>query len=259
MNKCPKCESPVLDGSKFCGNCGASLAVSEHAEDVMTPSIPGGDPVAGSVSSSTQDSRPTPTFGKKGRCKYCGHQVLIGSNPCPNCGHELRWGQKMVQIRVTSGQSQQSTKPQSTKPRNEHPGVFSFWGRARRSTYWGTIVLLVLTAGILGGIYAAVAGMSVSYAIEDGLQVLGGMIVPVLVSYIVLVICGWAVQVRRCHDLGWSGWLVFMMLAVSFIPVIGWIVSLIFNICLGVMDGQPFANQYGPDPKGRNTRAPYER
>ena len=139
------------------------------------------------------------------------------------------------------------------------PGVFSFSGRARRSTYWGTIILLVIMAVILGEICGGIAGRAFSYSIEAGLDKLGGMIVPVLISFVVLVLCGWAVQVRRCHDLGWSGWLVFVMFAVSFIPFVGWIGSLIFIICLGVMDGQPFTNQYGPDPKGRNMSAEQSR
>lgn len=148
---------------------------------------------------------------------------------------------------------------QNNSPRSEHTSVFSFVGRARRSTYWGTIIFLVVTAGILGGICGGIAGGAFSYGLEDGFQALGWIAAPVIVSSIVLILCGWAVQVRRCHDLGWSGWLVFVMLAVGFIPFVGWIVSFIFGICLGVMDGQPFSNQYGPDPKGRNMSAEQSR
>ena len=158
---------------------------------------------------------------------------------------------------LTSGEgdSMQPANHQRTNPRNEHHSVFSFSGRERRSTYWQIIILIFLMAIILGLFCGGLAGRAFSYDIMAGLQELGGMTVPVLVSFVMLVLCGLAVQVRRCHDLGWSGWLVFVLFAVGFIPYVGWISSLIyliFSICLGVMDGQPFTNQYGPDPKGRN-------
>ncbi len=225
--------------------------------------------------STGQDVRQIPALLRKGRCKHCGLQVLVGQTPCPHCGHELKWAQAVVQNRkegrkletpafdlLTRGNvdSMQPTKQQSNNPENDRETqirgfdwAMSFSGRARRSTYWGTLIFLVVTAGILGGICGGIAGRAFSYGgIEDGLRELDGMIVPVLVSSVLLVLCGWAVQVRRCHDLGWSGWLAFVMFAVGFIPFVGWIGSLIFFICLGVMDGQPFTNQYGPDPKGRN-------
>lgn len=146
----------------------------------------------------------------------------------------------------------QHNNQQNNNPHQERTNAFSFAGRTRRSSYWGIILFLVLVAVILGAICGSVARGAFSYGLEDGFHALGGIAVPMVVSSIILIICGWATQVRRCHDLGWSGWLVFVMVAVGCIPYIGWIVESIFMICLGVMDGQPFTNQYGPDPKGRN-------
>lgn len=57
----------------------------------------------------------------------------------------------------------------------------------------------------------------------------------------VLVPC-LAVTVRRLHDLGKSGWWWFIIL----VPIVGPIIILVF--C--VMDSQPGANEYGPNPKG---------
>jgi uncharacterized membrane protein YhaH (DUF805 family) len=50
-----------------------------------------------------------------------------------------------------------------------------------------------------------------------------------------------AVGARRLHDIGKSGW----WLLISLIPVIGWILLLIFF----VKDGQPGVNQWGSNPK----------
>jgi uncharacterized membrane protein YhaH (DUF805 family) len=50
-----------------------------------------------------------------------------------------------------------------------------------------------------------------------------------------------AVTVRRLHDTGRTGWWIL----IGLIPVIGGIVLLIFM----VLDSEPGANQYGPNPK----------
>src|SRR5436305_1691005 len=50
-----------------------------------------------------------------------------------------------------------------------------------------------------------------------------------------------AVGVRRLHDTGKSGW----WLLIGLIPIVGWIVLLVFFVTAG----QPGNNQYGPDPK----------
>ncbi|HEX7380625.1 MAG TPA: DUF805 domain-containing protein, partial [Nevskiaceae bacterium] len=51
----------------------------------------------------------------------------------------------------------------------------------------------------------------------------------------------WAVCVRRLHDTNRSGWWVL----ISLVPLVGWIVLLIFT----VQDGTRGDNRFGPDPK----------
>ena len=118
------------------------------------------------------------------------------------------------------------------------PGAFSFSGRARRSTYWTTWVVSALFLIPIG----------VACANDTAVETL--VFLPLL--SIPLIVWSLAVAVRRCHDLGWSGIFVLLNALVVCIPVVGWIASTILWICLGFMDGQPFTNQYGPDPKGRN-------
>ncbi len=50
-----------------------------------------------------------------------------------------------------------------------------------------------------------------------------------------------AVSVRRLHDIDRTGW----WFLISFVPVIGPIVLLVFP----VQDGTPGSNRYGPNPK----------
>ena len=50
-----------------------------------------------------------------------------------------------------------------------------------------------------------------------------------------------AVEIRRLHDIGKSGWWIF----ISLVPLAG----SIWLIVLLATDGQPGENQYGPNPK----------
>src|ERR1700690_2322835 len=73
--------------------------------------------------------------------------------------------------------------------------------------------------------------------------------VPILLRFVLLIpvilfigacffiLC---LAIRRCHDLGWSGWLSI----VPFIPVIGWI----FVLVLLFKGGSPEVNKYGHPP-----------
>lgn len=110
-----------------------------------------------------------------------------------------------------------------------------FSGRSRRKEYWMFTLFMVIVYVVLvslgGGLGAAVnpnASMGIS-GILLLLFVLGSFI-PAL-----------AVQVRRFHDQGKSGWWVLL----GFIPL-GGLIVLVF-MCL---DGDKGDNEYGPDPKG---------
>ena len=59
---------------------------------------------------------------------------------------------------------------------------------------------------------------------------------------IAILVPSLAMSVRRLHDTGRSGW--FLLL--NLIPYIGGIIIFVFS----VLDSQPGANQYGPNPKG---------
>jgi uncharacterized membrane protein YhaH (DUF805 family) len=94
-----------------------------------------------------------------------------------------------------------------------------FSGRARRKEFW----MFVLINFIIG--------LVLSF-INDYLSSLYALAV---------LIPGLAVSVRRLHDIGKSGWWIF----INLIPIIGWI----WYILLAVTEGQSGDNQYGPNPK----------
>lgn len=107
-----------------------------------------------------------------------------------------------------------------------------FHGRARRSEYW-FFFLFTAIIGIVGGILDAIFGT------RSGMYGGTGPIQGIL--QLALLIPGLAVGARRLHDTGRSGW----WLLIGLIPLVGWIILLVFF----VQDSQP-SNQHGPNPKG---------
>lgn len=108
-----------------------------------------------------------------------------------------------------------------------------FNGRARRKEFWMFVLFNI--------IFAIVATM-----IDGGL---GTNMAPLPYGYIYIAYClvtfipGLAVSVRRLHDVGKSGWWIFIAL----VPLIG----AIWLLVLYCTDSQPGDNEYGPSPKAQ--------
>lgn len=100
-----------------------------------------------------------------------------------------------------------------------------FQTRARRKEYWMFVLINFLIVTALS-ILEALIGLPT--------------VISSLYSLFVLI-PGLAVAVRRLHDTNKSGWWVLIVL----IPVIGWIILLIF----AVQDSEAGANKFGPNPK----------
>ncbi len=106
-----------------------------------------------------------------------------------------------------------------------------FSGRARRKEYW-MFVLFNMIFAIVAMILDNVLGIAmegIGYGPIYGLYVLA-MLIPSI-----------AVGVRRLHDVGKSGWFMFIAL----IPIVGAIWLLIL-VCT---DGIAGSNEYGANPK----------
>ena len=108
-----------------------------------------------------------------------------------------------------------------------------FSGRSRRKEYWMFVLFMIIAAVVLS-LIEGMLGMS---------GMVGGIYGPLTTLFILaIIIPSLAVQVRRFHDQGKSGWMVLL----GFIPLIGGIIVLLF-MCL---EGDRGDNEYGPDPKG---------
>jgi uncharacterized membrane protein YhaH (DUF805 family) len=102
-----------------------------------------------------------------------------------------------------------------------------FSGRARRTEYWMFILFNFL--------------ISIAISVVERILGIGGTL-GLLYSLAVLV-PGIAVGIRRLHDTNRSGW----WLLLALIPIVGWIVLIVF----AVQEGTHGANPFGPDPKAQ--------
>ncbi len=110
--------------------------------------------------------------------------------------------------------------------------TFDFRGRARRRDYWGFVLWqLAILAGALNI-------LSLFPRSGDGMAL---VMLTMLVQALVFGLPTLALQVRRLHDQGSSGW----WLVVGFLPYIGpgWMIWLM------LARGQPGDNRYGEDPR----------
>ncbi len=100
----------------------------------------------------------------------------------------------------------------------------NFSGRSSRSEYWwftlftfilGVLLTLIFGDGTLGSVISGVVNLA--------------LLLPSL-----------GVAVRRLHDIGKSGWWLFL----AFLPIVGWIILIVWEC----KESQPVPNEYGPVP-----------
>ncbi len=108
----------------------------------------------------------------------------------------------------------------------------NFSGRARRKEYWMFVLINTVISFVIGFIGGFIGGVL-------DMPVIGSVLS--LIYTLALLVPSLAVGVRRLHDIGKSGWWLF----ISFIPVIGWI----WIIVLLVTDSQTGENKWGKNPK----------
>jgi len=99
-----------------------------------------------------------------------------------------------------------------------------FNGRARRKEYWMFYLMYIVVV-----IAATIIDTAIIQLPATIIIVVLGLIIPTL-----------SITVRRLHDTGRSGWMFF----ISFVPVVGGLVFLIFMLQDSRED-----NEYGPNPK----------
>lgn len=115
-----------------------------------------------------------------------------------------------------------------------------FSGRARRKEFW---TFSLVNAGIILALSAIDLLIGGSNDNGNGAPSLTTAFILLILGLfsLAIIVPSLAAQVRRLHDVGKSGWWYFIQL----VPVIGGIWLLV----LSLLDSQPGANEWGPNPK----------
>lgn len=108
---------------------------------------------------------------------------------------------------------------------------FQFNGRSRRKELWMFTLFNCLVFLVLGVASAALK--------ESGIGRI--LCILCLIYALAVIIPCLAVGVRRLHDTGRSGW----WWLIDLVPFVGPVILIVF----WVMDSEPGANKYGPNPK----------
>ena len=127
--------------------------------------------------------------------------------------------------------------------------LFSFAGRINRGKFW--LGFLILTVLSIIAYLAIVVFLGEPFAIANLEAVANGAepeivtSTPGLIGYAIMslisIFMSFAIMIKRCHDRGKPGW----WSLIALIPIAGSIWAI---IDLGVMEGDPGPNQYGPNP-----------
>ena len=119
----------------------------------------------------------------------------------------------------------------------------NFRGRARRKEYWGFVLffLLALIALSLVGVWIDYALGNMEFGDEMPVATIGIALLLVLGGIIPVL----AVNVRRFHDVGLSGWFYLLFFVLAFITIGGPIILII-----GLIPSQKRDNKWGPVPEG---------
>ncbi len=125
--------------------------------------------------------------------------------------------------------------------------LFAMQGRVGRVGFWVFHLTVLALAGlVLILIYLTYDPLALMNGQYGAMQIL---LLQSLLSYsliavaFLVVLCSFAVTVKRWHDRDKSGWWVL----IGFIPVIGFLWTLVECGCLKGTDG---GNRFGPDPLG---------
>jgi uncharacterized membrane protein YhaH (DUF805 family) len=123
-----------------------------------------------------------------------------------------------------------------------------FEGRSRRKEYWMFTLFNILAVFALGALAAAGGAILATRGTDVSENSFILLFIPVGIYGLVITIPSLAAATRRFHDIGRSGWVLFLLIALGVIPLVGFVTAVIQIVFL-CQDSNPGPNQYGPNPK----------
>ncbi|GGC26795.1 membrane protein [Novosphingobium marinum] len=130
-----------------------------------------------------------------------------------------------------------------------------FTGRSRRMEYWsfmllniGVYILLALVMFATGASMASLASADAANPLALYSVFFSGIGLVFFVWWLVTIVPGIAVAVRRLHDRDMSGWWLLGFFVANLVPLVNMIAGIVFLVLM-LLPGTAGPNQYGPDPK----------
>lgn len=114
MSFCVNCGNPVSETARFCSNCGTRVPRAQPSEPDNGISVANVTESRSNLNNHVVPpviAPPDKTGAWLGRCKYCGTEIPVGANPCPCCGHELKWVRRPVRQSAPDGGRPAAQKP----------------------------------------------------------------------------------------------------------------------------------------------------
>lgn len=175
-------------------------------------------------------------------CRHCGNKLESGTKFCSSCGSKFN-GESALHDRDNVVAS------------NEKWSVSRLWhGRIGRWHYFAGSMLPTLGIFILVSVWGVVRLLQSTFTVSGGAETVGtlglmGTLINAIIGLLItlLIIAFFLVHIplaiRRCHDLGYTGWLSLL----AYIPYLGFIAALFFIF----MKGEEVSNKYGNPPADR--------
>jgi len=201
--KCPKCGAVVSEGAKFCPKCGSGIPQEQAV-------------------------KPQTRF-----CPHCGASIEADASFCGACGQAVQGGQTASSPGVSAAAASVVYKQSggTDEIQDKIKDFFSTKGRLGRQAF---CIRLIINFGCLMGVYILADVFEDVTALGTLMMILFGA------CFIASAVAFMTLSIRRCHDLGKSGW----MALVQFVPLVG----AFYQIYLMVAKGTPGPNAYGEDP-----------
>ncbi len=267
IERCSMCKTPIDAQSNpglycfkqgcdtlFCKNCesffraergpGEKPYCSEHIAEFVGAPIPKTPPGLGQSTNPPQQPNQrqvssTPTQIVVGHTNPQSYQPMQKINPQHHQGH--RQGSPGVQGNNHHFYSQKGQNPylylQMVEPLVAFKRTLRSWngvGRAQRSEFWwGVLLYYFLLAGVVG-VFSVIMVATIDPYDDAAYALFGLLLMAVIFGMSIPMI---SQQIRRLHDIGMSGWWIFIVL----LPYIGplWL------LVLSVLPSQPHRNRFG--------------
>ena len=201
-------------------------------------------------------------------CRRCGTEAPSGAKFCVTCGAVI-----MVDASRDVGASAENSSRydvRSAEPEHlvnpamymkDEPSFFGYlllpWkrsfdfaGRSGRKEYWAFATVALLGYVVLITVFFGQLVSMKSGSINDVENFIAGAAgIGVLVWWLITLLTGTAVAVRRFHDMDQSGWLYVIFVPFYLLmPYVAWIGLIV----IGCISGTRGHNRYGPDPYERS-------